>query len=202
MIPVILAGGKGSRLGELTKNTSKPMLKVQKRPFLEHLLLYLRDRGYSHALVCVGHKRESIMDYFDLDWCILNNFRTDFSEESKPLGTAGALKNAKHAIKETFILFNGDTYFSFDLKKLIADHLENDFVATIATVNGVDSGVWICEPEIIDLIDDNIKSMNHDLYPLLESNGLVKKVEMEGTFLDFGNSVDDYRKIQKVKLWS
>ena len=64
MHAVILVGGRGTRLGALTNKTPKPMLIVNKKPFLEHLLVRLEGKGIKDILLCAGYLGHKIKDYF------------------------------------------------------------------------------------------------------------------------------------------
>lgn len=85
---VIMAGGLGKRLGELTKETPKPMLRVGDRPMLQHLVEQFRDQGFQKFIFCLNYRREVIQDYFGSG----ENFgvKIDYIVEEKRLGTAGA----------------------------------------------------------------------------------------------------------------
>lgn len=107
---VILAGGKGTRLGTLTQNAPKPMLMVNKKPFLEHLLINLRKNGIRDIVLCIGYLSYKIKDHFKDG----SNFglKISYSVEDKLLGTGGALKRAENFLKRNFVLLNGDTYLA------------------------------------------------------------------------------------------
>ena len=64
MKAVILAAGKGTRMRELTNETPKPMLKVQGRPILEHILVGLRSAGIREFCIVTGYRAETIEAYF------------------------------------------------------------------------------------------------------------------------------------------
>ena len=64
MKAVILAAGKGTRMGELTDETPKPMLPVEGRPILEHIVTGLREVGITEFCIITGWKAEVIEDYF------------------------------------------------------------------------------------------------------------------------------------------
>ena len=61
---VILCGGLGTRLGHLTRRVQKPMVMVAGKPFLEHLIIQLRENGIKKFLLLVGFKKEKIINYF------------------------------------------------------------------------------------------------------------------------------------------
>ena len=61
---VIFCGGLGTRLGNITKNLPKPMIKVGEKPFLEHLIIQLKKNGIKNLFLLVGYKHEKIKSYF------------------------------------------------------------------------------------------------------------------------------------------
>ena len=91
MKALILAGGIGSRLRPLTNNLPKPMIPIFDRPFLHWMLKDLAERGITDAILAVNYLPDSIMSYFDQNDVGLN--LTSILED-KPLGTAGAVRNA------------------------------------------------------------------------------------------------------------
>ena len=64
MDAVILAGGKGSRLGSLTKSTPKPMIKIGGKPILWHIMKIYEHYGFNEFIICLGYKAQSIKEYF------------------------------------------------------------------------------------------------------------------------------------------
>ena len=104
---VILVGGKGSRLGEITKNFPKPMIRIEKKPFLLYLIEQIRIFGFKEIILLAGHSAEIVDSYFK------NNSLSDISikiiKEKKPLGTGGALVNAYEHLDDNFFLMNGDS---------------------------------------------------------------------------------------------
>lgn len=114
MQAVILAGGLGTRLKSIIDNVPKPMAEFQKKPFLEYIIKQL-SKHFTEIIICTGHKSEVIKNYFK------NNTKIKYSEETEPLGTGGALKNAEPLIHEDFFLLNGDTYHELDYARLISN---------------------------------------------------------------------------------
>src|SRR5690554_5390639 len=62
---IIMAGGKGERLGEITANIPKPMVEVGEKPYLEHLIQQLREVGFDDFIISAGYKAEVIVDFVD-----------------------------------------------------------------------------------------------------------------------------------------
>ncbi|MCL4499483.1 MAG: nucleotidyltransferase family protein [Chloroflexi bacterium] len=134
---VILAGGLGTRLRPVVENLPKSMAPVAGRPFLEHQLLHLKENGFSHAVMLVGFKAEAIVEYFG-DGARLG-MELSYSVEHEPLGTAGALSNAKHALDERFLLLNGDSFFDVNYNKLVEIHAEKRAVLALALTEAPDA---------------------------------------------------------------
>ncbi|AWK90208.1 HAD-IIIA family hydrolase [Azospirillum thermophilum] len=123
---MILAGGLGTRLGERTRDTPKPLVTVAGRPFLDHLVGNLARFGFERVLLLGGYRGERIAGYCHdasrfgpILSCLL---------EPEPAGTGGALLQARDALDEEFLLLNGDSFFDLNLLDLAlpgADETEN-----------------------------------------------------------------------------
>src|SRR5712671_242507 len=113
---VILVGGRGTRLGELTRTIPKPMLPVGGRPFLEYLLQLLRREGFTRVLFCTSHLAEAVQDHFG-DGSRFG-LTAGYTREPQPLGTGGALRFAREHLDEQFLVLNGDTIFDIPLRHL------------------------------------------------------------------------------------
>lgn len=127
---VVMAGGLGSRLGELTKHIPKPMLLVGDRPMLQCLVEQFRDQGFSKFVFCLNYKKEVIQEYFG------NGKRfgisIDYVFEEKSLGTAGALSLLnKDKILEDFFVVNADVLTNMDFCDLIRFHTEKFSFSTM-----------------------------------------------------------------------
>ena len=97
---VILVGGKGSRLGEITKNFPKPMLDVNNKPFLLHLIEQIKYFGFKEVLLLAGHSANILDSYFDTK--IFSDIKIKIIKEKIPLGTGGALINAYKYLDDNF----------------------------------------------------------------------------------------------------
>lgn len=117
MQTVILAGGLGTRLRPLTYQIPKSMVSIYGKPFLEYQLELLKRNNLKNVLLCIGHLGKAIKNYFKNGkrWGI-NIF---YSFEKRPLGTAGALKNAENLLETEFLTIYGDSYLPFDFQKAI-----------------------------------------------------------------------------------
>lgn len=119
---VILIGGLGTRLGEYTRETPKPLLPVAGRPFVDVLIWEALRRGFDDILLLAGYRSEIVEAYAGKLAPILPaGARVRVSVETKPLGTGGALAQAAHLLDERFLLINGDTWFDFNWLDLVTD---------------------------------------------------------------------------------
>ncbi|MFH1055281.1 MAG: HAD-IIIA family hydrolase [Candidatus Altiarchaeota archaeon] len=129
MKAVILAGGRGERLGKLTEKTPKPMIEVGGKPLLEHQIRLLTRYGFKDIILCTGHVSGRIEDHFGDGRGF--KARIEYSIEDKPLGSAGCLRLIEGKIKGYFILLNGDVMVDMNLKKLVEFHKAKKANATL-----------------------------------------------------------------------
>jgi N-acetyl-alpha-D-muramate 1-phosphate uridylyltransferase len=115
---VILAGGLATRLGELTKYHPKSLVEILHKPFLAYQLELLRAKGINDVVLCIGHLGAQIRDTFGDGHKY--GVHINYSIEDKPLGTAGALKNAKPLLGNIFFAMYGDSYLFLDFEKVLA----------------------------------------------------------------------------------
>ncbi len=115
----ILAGGRGTRLGELARHTPKPLLPVAGQPFLFHQLRLLRRHGARRVVLCVGYLADQIEDaigdgrQFDLEVCCV-------ADEPHVSGTAAAIRGALALLGDEFLTLYGDTYLRVDYGAVLA----------------------------------------------------------------------------------
>ena len=107
---VIMAGGRGSRLMPLTKDLPKPMLPIQGKPMLEHIIERVRLSGFTNIIISVNYLSHKITEYFKDG----KNFGVSiqYIHEKSPLGTAGSLAEIKKIDNDNdlFIITNGDIW--------------------------------------------------------------------------------------------
>lgn len=127
-----MAGGRGLRMGSLTKEMPKPLLKVKKKPIIKHILDKAINEGFKDFYIAVNYFYEKIIKR--LGNGKKNNISIKYLIENKPLGTAGALnllKNTKTNIKEPLIVINADIISKINFKSLIDFHKANKADMTI-----------------------------------------------------------------------
>jgi dTDP-glucose pyrophosphorylase len=133
---VIMAGGRGTRLGALARDTPKPLMEVADRSILEWIVLNLVGGGVRDVHVSVNHLAEQIEDHLG-DGSRLGCSVTYLREEpDRPLGTAGSLalfRAARPDLAVPTLVMNGDLMFRFEPERLLALHERTGAMVTVAT---------------------------------------------------------------------
>jgi D,D-heptose 1,7-bisphosphate phosphatase len=209
---VILVGGLGTRLGERTKATPKPMLPVGGRPFLDTLIDEIaRYDVFDEILLLAGHKAESILARYD--GTVRGRARVAVSLEQAPLGTAGALVHAAGGLQERFLLLNGDSFFDFNILDLatrasaglvhmalranvVGDRfgrvvLDGDRVRSFmapgqGATGPVNAGVYVVDRSILARVGGLPASLEQDVFPALAAAGAMTGTSYRGYFIDIG----------------
>ena len=129
MRAVILAGGKGSRMGHHTRNIPKPMVLLGEKPILEYQIELIKKYNLNDITILIGYKGDVIKEYFNTgkQWGV----NISYIEDPDPLGTAGSVKEIESLISESFILFYGDTILDVNLFDLINFHNKKGGIATL-----------------------------------------------------------------------
>lgn len=114
MLPVvILAGGLATRLYPLTQTVPKALLPIAGRPFIDHQLALLKEKGVEQVVLCIGNLGRQIEDYVGdgSRWGLVIRYSYD---GDKLLGTGGAIKKAKEFLPDSFMILYGDSYLDID----------------------------------------------------------------------------------------
>ena len=125
---VIIAGGLATRLGKLSAQTPKSMLRFSGKPFLQYQIELLRSKGIKKFVLCVGHFSEQIKQYFGSG----KDFGVQISysdEGEKLLGTGGALKKAEDLLEDDFFIMWGDSYLLLDYKDIFKVYIKSEIQA-------------------------------------------------------------------------
>ena len=121
---IFMAGGKGLRMRPLTKNTPKPMIKINNRPLLEKLILDANKQGFKNFILSINYLGSKIQNHFKNGEKF--NSSIEYVKEKVPLGTAGSLGNVSvNKISDTFLVVNSDILTNIDYRKLISFHEKN-----------------------------------------------------------------------------
>jgi dTDP-glucose pyrophosphorylase/histidinol phosphatase-like enzyme len=213
---VILAGGKGTRLGEITRKIPKPMLPIAgERPFLDTLIEMIERHGYEDIILLGGYLGEVLEAAYD--GRRIGDATIRVLREKVPLGTAGALTVARDALDPRFLMMNGDAFFDINLRALEQASRESGAMATLAlrSVGNaarygrvieeqgkvvaflekdpsqpgpgiINGGIYVLKREILDLVLNLPCSLEQDVFPALVRRGEIRGLKFDGYFLDIG----------------
>jgi N-acetyl-alpha-D-muramate 1-phosphate uridylyltransferase len=212
---VILAGGLATRLGKLTENRPKSLVEILGKPFLGYQLELLKNNGISDIVLCTGHLGSQIQETFGDGSGYGVHIR--YSPEEKPLGTAGALKNAGPFLNDIFIVMYGDSYLFLEYQKMMAYFLsqnklgmdtvfknnnaydtsnisvKNNLVAKYSKAEKpkdmvyIDYGAAVFRKEVLRLIPDNRFSPLEDLFTRLIGMKQLLAFEVNERFYEIGS---------------
>ena len=214
---VLMVGGLGTRLRPLTENTPKPMLKVGGKPILETIVKRFVDDGFTNITMCLGYKSNVIQDYFRDGGSFGANI--DYIVEEERMGTAGALTLLEKRLDNPFFVMNGDLLTNINFEKMLDFHVEHNSKATMCVreydievpygvVNVanenitsiiekpihsffVNSGIYLLEPDCIDLIPDNkFYDMPTLFEELIAAKEKIISFPLQEYWLDIGRIAD------------
>lgn len=188
---VIMAGGKGSRLHPLTKDTPKPLLRVGTKPILETIIEQLRRQGFTNILLTVNYHSSQIEDYFGNG--SRYGVRITYIREQEPLGTAGSLYLARNLLTQTFLVMNGDILTKANLREFLVFHetegnlitvgisrLAVDIRYGVVELNGSQIRRIVEKPSLNVFVNAGIYALDPDairLLPALEQYHMTDLVE-------------------------
>ena len=155
MKAVILAGGRGTRLGSETALRPKPMVEVGGRPMLWHIMKRYEHAGITDFVVCLGYLGDVIKQYFlnyasqhtditvdlatgDVEYALRAGepWRVTLAETGLDTETAGRLRRARdHFGDATFCLTYGDAVTDLDIAEVVRFHREHGKLATVTAVH-------------------------------------------------------------------
>jgi dTDP-glucose pyrophosphorylase len=217
---VIMAGGRGTRLGKYTKNCPKPLLPVNGKPMLEKIIERARSQGFDNFLISINYLGQMIENYFSdgKKW----NVKIDYIRENEPLGTAGSLGLITARPQIPFLVSNCDIMTDFHLGELLDFHSDQNAEATMAVrihewenpygvvkTKGVEiidfeekpivrshinAGVYVLQPSTIDLIKKSEKLDMPTLFQRIKKKNLKTIVyPVHEPWLDIGRPEDYYK---------
>ena len=128
---VIFCGGYGTRLFPITKKIPKPMVNINKKPFLFYLLQQCKANGINEVVLLCGYKFEVIKKFFGDGEKIGIHIKYHFN--SPDVQTFKRIYDAKHLLKKKFLLLYSDNYCSLNLHDMQSqfNKLKADFLVTV-----------------------------------------------------------------------
>ena len=158
LVAIILCGGKGVRLRPLTNDTPKPLIHIDDKPILSHVIKHLRSHGIKKFIIATGYQSNKIKEfmeetYIDLDYKLVDSGDT---------GILARVKDCIKGINSDFLLCYGDTISDINLTDLVKFHRKNSESVTI-------SSFPIMIPFGVMEVDENnnVKSFNEK--PILQN---------------------------------
>ncbi len=130
---VILCGGLGTRIGLETKFKPKPMILIDGKPILWHLMTYYKNQGFNDFILAAGYKYRIIKEYFKKS----KEFKIKIINTGLNTGTAGRVMKIKKFLNKEcdyFLMTYGDGLSDVSLKKLVKFHILNKKAATLTAV--------------------------------------------------------------------
>jgi NDP-sugar pyrophosphorylase family protein len=202
----ILAGGFGTRLGPLAHGLPKPMIPINGRPYLERVIDSFARRGLRDIVLLTGYRAEAIEEHFGNGEKVGVNIT--YSRESEPLGTGGAIREARALLGETFVMTYGDVLRYFDYDRFASAHdepcvavyprrtigntdVEGDriirFDKRAPELPYIDAGFSLMPSTVIDLLPPSGPcSFEESIFPLLAAERRLACEIVDLNFFDIG----------------
>lgn len=225
---VIMAGGKGTRLYPYTKILPKPLIPIGDIPIIERVMERFYEYGVKVFYLSVNYKKNMIQSYFSDNE---KAYRIEYIEENTPLGTAGSLQLIKAKIEKALFVANCDCLISADYEELYNHHIESkNAITMVVSVKNetipygvvrsnekgelieinekptrsymINTGMYVINPEIIDLIPKNSIFHMTDLIDKAKKLGYRIGIYpvSEDSFLDMGEMEEMKRMEEKLGI--
>ncbi len=216
---VVLAGGLGTRISPILKDTPKVLAPVGGQPYLVFLIHWLKNFGVRRVIFGLGHLADAVSEFLDKN--PIEGIEFAIVIEDKPLGTAGAIANVRPEIRSNPVLImNGDSFIDVNFCDFVAFHelkksegsilcanianlsrygtvnidSESRIVAfkekTIETNSGfINAGIYLFNSNILNEIENCGPSLERDYFQK-QPSGRLTAMSVEGEFLDIGTPED------------
>jgi len=223
---VIMAGGRGDRLDPFTKVLPKPLIPIDGKPVVDHIIDRFKAFGAYKFYLTIHHMSKIIRAYFEEK---NPDHSIGFAEEDEPRGTAGSLKFLADKLDRPFFVSNCDIIIEADYADLYRFHTENSYDITlvastkqfnipygICELNGVGSlnriqekpefrflvntGLYILNPNVIDLIPDNqLFHITHLMEKVRENKGTIGVYPVsEKAWIDVGQWTEYHKAVDRL----
>jgi len=193
---VIMAGGKGTRLDPFTRILPKPLIPIGEKPIIEVIMDEYAKFGMTNFYFSINHKAKMIRAYFE-DY--KSDYKINYIEEDKPLGTAGSLKYLDGKINSPFFVSNCDIIIKDDYTKIYDFHKKGGYDLTlVASVQNHVIPYGVCEIENGGILKSIREKPQYDL---LVNTGMYILEPESLQFIPHGKYFDmtDLIKILKKK---
>lgn len=208
---VVLAGGRGSRLGRLTESQPKPLVPIGGRPVLWHILKAYEAVGISHAVIAGGYRVEQLDKAFAVEETV------EVVDTGLDTGTAGRLLRLADRLPDTFCLTYSDCLSDVPLNEVIDLHLDQRPQATVTAVHPpsrfgtlsladsavtcfeekttlrslwVNGGFMVLDKSVLGLVAGDETSLEQEVLPKLAASGQLAAYRHEGFWHPMDTTTD------------
>ena len=219
---VILAGGFGTRISEYTKTIPKPMIVINRKPIMVHIMEHYAKYGFTDFYIALGYKGSVIKKYFKnkkFKWSI------NLIDTGLKTMTGGRLKRLKKLLgKETFLMTYGDGLSDVNLTKLLKFHNKNKKLVTLTAVRPparfgaikfsgnnvktfkekdkmdegwINGGFFVMEPDFLNLIKNDKTFLEKEPLEKVSSQGQLIAFKHKG-FWQCMDSKRDKDKLEQI----
>nr|WP_320056983.1 nucleotidyltransferase family protein [uncultured Bacteroides sp.] len=220
---VVMAGGRGERLRPLTDTMPKPLLPLGGKPIVEYNIDRMQSYGIENITISVRYLGEQIKEYFGDGSERGINIR--YVEESRPLGTLGAVSTIHHFTNDAVLVMNSDLFTNIDLEEFYIHFCESNADMAVASIpynitvpyavmqtSGElirsfeekptftyysNGGIYLIKRRILEELEENEHCDATDLMQrLIASDKRVTYFPIVGYWIDIGKP-EDYKKAQE-----
>jgi glucose-1-phosphate cytidylyltransferase len=216
-----LAGGLGTRISEYTKTVPKPMIKINNKPIIFHIMKHYSNYGFKDFYIAAGYKKKIIKDYFKKNFY---DWKVNVIDTGQKTMTGGRLKRLKNFFKdETFLLTYGDGLSNINLKKLINFHKKNKSMVTMTAVRPparfgaikikdnkvtyfkekskmdegwINGGFFVIEPEFLKYIKSDKTFLEREPLEKITKNRKLSAFKHQG----YWQCVDTIRDLERARI--
>lgn len=216
---VILAGGQGTRMREMTEDLPKPMVPIGGIPVLDHLINIFKKQGDFQYIICTGYLGNKIDEYYKNH----NDVRVVFTGDKTETG--GRLYKVRDLLGENFLFTYGDGLANVNLKNLISNHFHHNKTGTITVTNPTSRfGLvefnksykvekFIEKPKLEGFVNMGFMAFNKNIFNYLDENSVLETKPLKNLANDselyvnlhygFFEPMDTYREYLNMnKLWN
>lgn len=208
---LILAGGRGVRIKNITNKIPKPLITFNKKPLLNFILQHISKYNFNRIIILTGYKAYKIKERYHNK--IFNFTKIFCIKEKRRLGTWGAIFNIRKKLKKRFIVVNGDTLFESKLENLLKFKLCNEKIVMLISNNHnykenyklnnikldnknniifdkkskfINSGQYYMSKEILNKKNKNKYSIENEIIPELVKYKKIKGIIQNNEIIDIG----------------
>ena len=160
----ILCGGLGTRLRPYTLDMPKPMIPINKKPFLEYLIEQLKENGISEIILMTGYLGEKIHKYFGNGERL--NIEILYSKGPVEWSTGRRLYEIKELLNDHFMLLYSDNFVPFNLEKAYECYIQKNVKLSFVVQSKISGNIRLREDGIVDIYDKSRSASNLDMVEL------------------------------------